>query len=132
MTYSTPESTINQDKPKHPGGRPRKYNDDQVKEIVDKLTKYIDNTDMPIIAEFSYKNDVLRDDLYDYPEFSILLKKLISKKETYLESQGLLGKVNPTMAIFSLKQLGWSDRREISGPEGKPIEIKIDKAFDGI
>lgn len=119
-------------KQKHPGGRPRKYNDEQVKEIVDKLTKYIDNTDMPIVAEFAYYNDIIREELYDYSEFSTLLKKLICKKETYIEREGLLGRINPTMAVFSLKQLGWSDRREISGPEGKAIEITIDKAFDGV
>lgn len=100
--------------PKHPGGRPRKYTPAQVEEIRKKFQEYIDSSQMPIIAEFSYKNDVLRDDLYKYPEFFTLIKRAIGKKEAFLEAASLAGKVNTTQAIFSLKQLGWRDRQDVN------------------
>jgi len=95
-------------------GRPRKYNKNQVKEIQKKLRNYIDTADLPIIAEFAYRNEILRESLYDYPEFSTLIKRAIDKKETVLEKGVLAGKLNPAMGIFSLKQLGWSDRQDIA------------------
>ena len=94
-------------------GRPRTFTDEQVAEIRDKLVQYIATTEIPIVAEFAYQNDINRQILYDYPEFSTLTKKLIAKKEAQLERKGLMNEVNSTMAIFSLKQLGWRDKQEI-------------------
>ena len=94
-------------------GRPPKYTEPDINEMVRKFTEYIDDKDMPIIAEFAYLNDIDRLYLYDHMEFSTLLKKAIAKKESYLEEKGLKGEVNPTMAIFSLKQLGWRDKQEV-------------------
>lgn len=111
-------------------GRPRKYNDEQIKQIKASFTEYIENTDIPIIAEFSYQNDVSRDALYDYEEFSTLIKRAIAKKEAQLERKALNGEVDKTMAIFSLKQLGWSDKKEIEH-SGK-VDIKIGAEFDGL
>jgi hypothetical protein len=93
--------------------RPRKYNSEQIQEIVDNLSQYIEDMEIPIIAEFAYKNNILRQTLYDYDEFSTLIKKCISKKEAQLERKALNGEVNTTFAIFSLKQLGWKDKQEI-------------------
>lgn len=95
------------------GGRPKTYNEEQIQEISLKLEKYIAEEDIPIVAEFAYLNDVPRNTLYDYTEFSTLLKKLIDKKEAQLERKGLTNEVNTGMAIFSLKQLGWRDRQEM-------------------
>lgn len=50
--------------------------------------------------------------LYDWPESSTLLKLCIDKKEAQLERKALAGQINVVMAIFSLKQQGWSDRTE--------------------
>ena len=92
-----------------PAGRPRKYNTKQVKEIGDKLEQYIDETRIPILAEFAYQNKIPRDVLYKYEEYSTLIKRLIDKKEAQLERLTLERKINTTMAIFSLKQIGWRD-----------------------
>lgn len=111
-------------------GRPRTFTDEQVAEIREKLVQYIATTEIPIVAEFAYQNDINRQILYDYPEFSTLTKKLIAKKEAQLERKGLMNEVNSTMAIFSLKQLGWSDKQEMKIEGGDtPVEIKqtIDK-----
>jgi len=90
--------------------RPRNYSKEEVKDILDRLEKYISETDIPIIAEFAYLNDIPRTTFYDYEEFSTLIKKLIDKKEAQLEKMGLHGDVEKTMAVFSLKQLGWRDK----------------------
>lgn len=92
---------------------------------MERFSKYIEDTDIPIIAEFAYQHDVTRQSLYDYDAFSTLLKKAIAKKEAQLERLALMGQVDKTMAIFSLKQLGWSDRQQVehSGSDDTPVRI---------
>jgi len=106
-------------------GRPRLYNPEEIETIKTEFINYIGETDIPIIAEFSYKHNVPRETLYKYEEFSTLLKDCITKKEAALEAKALRGDVNVTMAIFSLKQLGWSDKMqtELTGKDGGAIHI---------
>ena len=106
-------------------GRPRNLSNERIAELQDKFEEYIRETPVPIIAEFAYLNDVLRESLYDYPEFSTLIKKCVAKKEAQLERGALQNSLNTTMAIFSLKQLGWRDKQEheISGKDGMPLKI---------
>lgn len=94
-------------------------------ELLAKFTQYIDSTDIPIVSEFAYTNGLHRQQLYDMPELSDALKRCITKKETALERKALSGDVNCTMAIFSLKQLGWSDKQETvhKGDGAAPIFI---------
>lgn len=92
------------------GGRPRKYDAEAVERLKILFAEYIDTTEIPIICEFAYQNDILRDIIYDYPELTTLRKKAIAKKEAQLERLALKDVIDKTMAIFSLKQLGWSDR----------------------
>ena len=117
-----------------PGGRPRKHTDEEVAQYVALFRAYIDETDIPIICEFCYLNHIPRETIYDYDEFSTLRKECIDKKEARLERGGLDGKVDKTMAIFSLKQLGWSDRQqhELSGPGGGAIVVQFDPAFEDV
>lgn len=91
-------------------GRPPKIKETEMPELVRKFEEYIDNTEIPILAEFAYQNNVTRPWLYDQQEFSTLIKKCIDKKEVALERGTLNGTLQPTMAVFSLKQLGWKDR----------------------
>lgn len=115
-------------KNKHAGGRPRTYNAEQIEEIKEIMERYIDETDLPIVAELAYTNNIPRQTFYDYPEFSTLLKKLLDKKETQLEKLGAFNVINSTMAVFSLKQLGWRDKQEISlgNQDNEPVKIKWD------
>lgn len=112
-------------------GRPRKYNDKQVKAIIKKLEKYIKENDIPIIAEFAYKNNILKTTLYEYAEFATLLKKAIAKKESNLERGLLHNRLNAAGAIFSLKQLGWRDKQDIShsGEMKVVLESELDQDF---
>jgi hypothetical protein len=91
-------------------GRPPKVKMEDMPELVEKFKRYIEETDIPIIAEFSYQNGFGKQYLYDRPEFSDLLKIATAKKEAALEIGTLKGVLNPAMAVFSLKQLGWRDK----------------------
>lgn len=85
---------------------------------------------MPILAEFCYKNRVNKTLIYDWPEFNESINRLKEKKESFLERNGLENKVNATMAVFSLKQLGWKDRQEEQERETAPLKIIITKEGD--
>ena len=82
--------------------------------ILRKLEAYIEKTDIPIVAEFAYLNKVPRKSLYDNPVLSAAIKGLIDKKEAQLERKALNKEIDKTMAIFSLKQLGWRDIQEMN------------------
>ena len=111
--------------------RPRSRTQAQDVQLFKKFEKYINDTTIPIIAEFAYKNDIERQYLYDNKMFSTLLKKCIAKKEANLEKGALTGKLNPSMAIFSLKQLGWKDRQETEGNTTPTINITLKGTTDG-
>lgn len=82
-------------------------------DLLRKLEEYIETATLPVLAEFAYRNNVNRQDLYAHADFADAIKRLIAKKEYVLEIGALRGKLNPAMAIFSLKQLGWSDRHDV-------------------
>ena len=99
------------DPSKNPGGRPIEI--DSVQLLAD-LEAYTENTEIPIIAEFAYQHGLNRSSIYEIAEVSDALKKLTAKKEAALERLMLSGKPNVAAgAIFSLKQMGWSDRTEV-------------------
>jgi hypothetical protein len=110
---------------KNKGGRPPKHTPEQIEVLLKEFKEYIDKELIPIIAEFSYKHGFGKEYLYDRPEFSNLLKECVAKKEAQLEKGALANKLNPSMAIFSLKQLGWRDKTEIehSGNIGNWSEL---------
>ena len=94
----------------------------KAKDLVNDVDKYIESADPPIIAEFAHKHGITREYLYQLakiekdkgkPELSYALKKLSEAKEIKLEKKGLSGEYAPNVAIFSLKQLGWSDKQEM-------------------
>ena len=111
-------------------GRPRKYSDEEVAEIATLFKEYISETAVPIIAEFAYQSDVPRETLYKYDEFSTLIKECIDKKEAALERLALQGEVNTTMAIFSLKQLGWRDKHDVE--HSGAIKMVFDSALKDV
>jgi len=107
-------------------GRPRKYSKKRVKELMTAFDNYIDNTDVPTIAWFAYQARIERCTLYDYQEFSTLIKRCIDKKEGALEQGMLSGEMPPAAAIFSLKQLGWSDKQDINHSGSIGVQIVDD------
>lgn len=86
-------------------------------EVIDRIKQemeeYTENTDIPIMAEFAYTHNYSREQLYQQEGLSYTIKNMMMKKESVLEKKGLLNQVNSTMAVFSLKQLGWKDKQEV-------------------
>jgi len=97
-----------------PAGRPRKYTKKLLKEINEMILAYTENTPVPILAECAYGLGMHRQQLYEFPELNDAIKRLITKKESVLEKGALSGKLNTSMAIFSLKQIGWSDKQDVN------------------
>jgi len=93
-------------------GRPPKLEENEKESLVIKFEKYIEHTEIPIIAEFAAQNGLWKQYFYDHGEFTNLIKKCTTKKEAALEKGALENRINPTMAIFSLKQqgIGWRDK----------------------
>lgn len=85
--------------------------------VLKQMNDYIDTTELPIFKEVCYLNNWDTARIYqlgnEHEELLDTIKKLSNKKEAELEKGGLTGKYNPTMAVFSLKQLGWKDRQEL-------------------
>lgn len=81
--------------------------------VTDEMELYIAETAIPILAEFAYKNDYNRSQLYQIAGLSNTIKKMMLKKEAQLEKLALSGNAPTAMCIFGLKQLGWSDKQEI-------------------
>lgn len=99
------------------GGRPQMYTPEQIQEIVDDLTQYIEDNDDPTIVGFTSdyrKYSVNKDYISDHDEFSELRKRAIEKQEAFLLKNATLNKANPTVAIFRLKQPqhGFTDRQQ--------------------
>ena len=104
-------------------GRPRKFSQKRVKELQEAFEEYINTTQVPIIADFATKENILRESLYDYEDFSTLLKRCVQKKESALEKCMLSGDLVPSAAIFSLKQLGLSDKKEVEHSGNVGVQI---------
>lgn len=116
-------------KEKKKRGRPFKHDYDR---ITKELLEYIEVTEIPILAEFCYEQGILRENIYAMADrdenLKYAIKKCIMRKEVVLEKGTLTGQYDKTMAIFSLKQLGWTDKQTIehSGEMTTKQEIKHD------
>jgi|AntDeeMetagen681_2_1112603.scaffolds.fasta_scaffold03827_8 hypothetical protein len=100
------------------GGRPIKFDEAYCDKIITEMEEYMDSVDIPILAEFAYTHNYSRQSLYKHEKLRDTRKKMMMKKEAQLEKLGLLNVINGTMAIFSLKQLGWKDKQEVEHTGG--------------
>jgi hypothetical protein len=98
---------------KKPGPHPT-WTEARIQELNDALLKYIDETEVPIVSEFAYRNKINRTQIYEMPIISDTIKLLITKKEAQLEKGLLGGAIPPSAGIFSLKQLGWKDTQDVA------------------
>jgi len=98
---------------KNKGGRPLVWTNEKIKKVVADMEEYTNETDIPIVAEFAYLNGFHRTQLYEHDGLTDALKRMITKKEAQLEKMCLFNVVNASMAIFSLKQMGWRDKQEL-------------------
>ena len=112
-------------------GRPLEWTPERLEEIRAAFNKYIEEKDIPIVAEFASKHGLRRQTLYEHEALADVLEKCLSKKEAALESLGLTNGINTTMAIFSLKQLGWSDKQQVNLDAKEKITFEIN-GYEGI
>lgn len=112
------------------GGRPRIYDDEKVKEIIEKLEKYIEENEIPILVEFCVQNRIERDAFYEYEELSTVRNRCLWKKEAAIERKGLNNEINVNMGKFSLSQMGWYEKKQVKGDIDQNIVITIDGLED--
>lgn len=129
-----------------------------IDELVQKMEEYTQSTDIPILKEFCFINNLsyqyvanLRqklenadldkmasdkesDDIFEENKLSYSIRRLLMKKEFMLEKKALKNEIPINFAVFSLKQLGWRDGQEIevsaSEKSAPSFKISIVKAED--
>lgn len=119
-------------KPGSKDGRPPKFNqktfDTKVEEYL-QLRKYGKEKWPITILDFCCyawinKSFILDHDTGDGSpyDFSTTINTLRTEAERSLEYFGLLGKLNPAMTIFCLKNnFKWKDRQELTGADGQQL-----------
>ena len=103
---------------KHAGGRPPKLTPLERAEVYEALRLYIERTPDPTVVGFcawdpvGIKYRMSKTNMYDWEEFSPLIKQSIAKQEAFLLQAAGQGRYNATLAIFRLKQPqhGYRDR----------------------
>lgn len=104
-----------------------------IEELINDVEDYIEGAEPPIVAEYAHLHGITRQYLYElankHPELNDTIKRISEAKEVKLEKNGMNGKYNSTMAIFSLKQLGWRDSAPVT--DEKALE-KLDGILGAI
>lgn len=109
-----------------------KYDCEKMCEIIeDYLQHCISHKKVPVFKEITVKQKwnysyvwQLKDK-EGYEDLKETIQRLIDAKEWMLESLGLTGKIDRTMAVFSLKQLGWKDNQIVDIGENAANNLKI-------
>lgn len=68
-----------------------------------------------------------RQSMYEYeqkPEFTDTIKNARTRCENYAEKAGLSGTAPPAMAIFVLKNYGWTDKQELTADVTAKISVE--------
>lgn len=115
-----------------------KYDVDEICRALDSYTaQCVKQKEVPILKEvfvkkgwdYMYVTQILNGKLLEQkPSDDRLdrsIKNLINAKEYMLERLGLKGKINSTLAVFSLKQLGWRDQQQVDVGSTNNKSIKI-------
>ena len=109
-------------------GRPPKVKVDDILAAVD---PYLKTARPPIVAEFAHSVGITREYLYELaatrkkegdPRLSYAIKWISEAKEIDLERGGLTGDYAQSVAIFSLKQLGWTDKAAVIPEEASDAD----------
>jgi hypothetical protein len=110
-------------------GRPTTYSEDMLQRTKEYLDGgYLEKSRViPSVVGLARYLDVSRSTLYlwgdDHDEFSDILDSIKDEQHEILVSSGLTGDFNPTMAKLMLTKHGYSDKQELTGNEGGPIEL---------
>lgn len=111
-----------------------KYTKEFVDELADKLLIYAETHSLPFLKDFAYENKIPAEEISrtcaKNEKFKRALNILKDRQEMQILRGGLAGKLNPAMAIFTLKNCsGWRDKQELehSGELGFKLEIIRDE-----
>jgi hypothetical protein len=103
----------------NPVGRPRIFKTPQeLSDLIDEYIKEQDESKEPILkVGFCNWMQMSKENIAEYAtkslEYSRAIKRLEIKTEEYLSTDGLKERINPTMAIFLLKNNhGYKDKQE--------------------
>lgn len=100
--------------------------------LVEDIKEYTNSKDYPILKELCYLKhynyDVIMAKQREDEVLSQAIKELLYKKEAYLEDRGIHGFLKASMAIFTLKQLGWKDNIQVENTE----VTKVDKLLKSL
>jgi len=116
---------------KNKGGRPRKYSEQEVLQTkIDEYFNMCDDKEKPYtITGLCLYLDIDRSTLLRYEEkeeYCNTIKRAKNKIENYVEEMSLIGKLNPTVSIFNLKNnFNWKDKTEIETNQN----IKVDNPY---
>ena len=113
-----------------------KYDVDEIcRELDSYRAQCVKQKEVPILKEvfvkkgwdYTYVTQVLNGRLLEQKDdrLDISIKNLVNAKEYMLERLGLKGKINSTLAVFSLKQLGWRDQQQVDVGTDTKKSIKI-------
>ena len=118
-----------------PAGRPTK----QTPEIIEAAKSYLENYEaagnvFPSVAGLAVAIKVNRSTLYAWSreegsEFSHILADILDKQECVLWDKGMTGEFNSALTKLALGKHGYSDKNEITGNEGGPVETKWSVEF---
>lgn len=117
-------------------GRPPKVNID---DLINDADDYIKKADPPIVNEYAHLHNITGNYLYHLadkleakgePELKHTIKKIAEAKAVTLEKKALKGRYNASMAIFSLKQLGWKDKQEEKSDDDDLVKQFLEKIVE--
>jgi hypothetical protein len=117
-------------------GRPTDYSEEMLAKARSYLASYDSNGDLfPSIAGLALYLDISRETVRrwskdeDKAEFCGIVEKCLASQESKLTQGGIKGDFNPTITKLLLSKHGYSDKQEISGPEGGPLEASLTVKF---
>lgn len=102
-------------------GAPEKLTPEEKIEVYKAFQQYVEEESYPTVPGFcandetARKYKIIKQNLFDWAQFSSLIKIAVDKQEAYTEDKVMHGKMPPAWAIFKLKQpaFGWTDKQEI-------------------
>ena len=117
-------------------GRPTKYDPAMVDEV-DKYLETLNTNELPMMAGLALYLNVNKDTLVEwgkvYPEFSVALKKLMTKQELQLVNDGIYGgkEVNPTIVKLLLQNNhGMRERTDVTSDDEKIVYPNVQNIFE--
>lgn len=119
-----------------PAGRPSKYNE----ALLEKANHYLDNWEamghkIPSNSSLCLHLEITRETVQDWrndpkkPEFSYILARISLMQETTLLDKGLANEYNSNLCKLVLGKHGYTDKQELTGGEGGPLNVRINNHF---